>query len=137
MRQDGSRGCSAALATEERERGKGLFFLRTLSARRGAATEENEGEMLPIEMLWKLREMKEGGHDRVGLEALAGRLSRRGGSTPPEGDLAARFTGLRREGKMRAPLRGKGDRGDVGGVADRVEEPTWSPSYGPPPLPTA
>jgi len=39
----------------------------------------------------KMREKKRGARERVGLEALAGRLSRRGGSTPPEGDLGTRL----------------------------------------------
>jgi hypothetical protein len=82
-----------------RERKRQGIIFSPYSLRRGAATEENERETLPIEMPWKLREMKEGGHDRVGLEALAGRLSRRGGSTPPEGDSAARFTGCGEKGR--------------------------------------
>lgn len=73
----------------------------------------------------------------MGLEALAGRLSRRGGSTPPEGDFSACLRGLSGERGGWAPLYRKGDRGGVGGVADRVEEPTWSPSRGPPPPPAA
>lgn len=38
-------------------------------------------------------EEKEAQHRRVGLETLAGRLSRRGGSTPPEGDFELRVYG--------------------------------------------
>lgn len=52
--------------------------------------------MLPIEMKEAQRKREresdgeeKGGPDKVELEALAGRLSRRGGSTPPEGDFGA------------------------------------------------
>lgn len=68
-------------------------------------------EMLPIEMEQakreKERERKRGerGPDKVGLKALAGRLSRRGGSTPPEGDFGACLRGLSGNGEVGTVVR--------------------------------
>lgn len=60
------------------------------------------------------------------FEALAGRLSRRGGSTPPEGDLGAR---------RKAGVRGEGHRGPRHGVGGTGKNE--APSRGPPPPPAA
>lgn len=47
----------------------------------------------------------ERGSDKVRLEALAGRLSRRGGSTPPEGDFGACLRGYRGTGRLGTVVR--------------------------------
>lgn len=78
-------------------------------------------------------EEKEAQHRRVGLETLAGRLSRRGGSTPPEGDFELRVYGggkIPKEGKVgQRASRGKGDsEGIIRGVGtERVERAYVSP----------
>lgn len=141
MRQSGSRGLLGRDRVDgdgdggigykrDKERQGDHFFPRTL---RGVA-KKGAREMLPIKVV-------EGGPDRVGLQALAGRLSRRGGSTPPEGDFGACLPGGRGRGAMwgrwGTVVREEGSRGGVGGVANRVEEPTWSPSRGSPPPPAA
>lgn len=131
---------TAASATREKRRGQGdYFFPRTLSAAR-----KEGGERDAAHQGGGSRRV-EGGPDRVGLEALAGRLNRRGGSTPPEGDFGACLPEREGKGERRGAtwgrwgtvVRKEGSRGGVGGVANRVEEPTWSPSRGPPPPPAA
>lgn len=110
---------------EEGEAGRELFFFSVLSPYDG-----RERGRCCLSRWWKLREMKEGGTRQGGVGSAGWQVesSRRLDATG--GGLGCTFHGLRRGKEMWAPLCGKGDRNDVGGVANRVEEPTWSPSYG-------
>lgn len=77
--------------------------------------------MLPIEMEETERKSEcgeeERGPDRVGLETLAGRLSRRGGSTPPEGDLGARLRELSGNGEVGCTVV-QGGKGGTEGITE-------------------
>lgn len=147
MRQDGSRGCEAAATStaasttrerdreRKRERGRegDYFFLRAFFSPQ-RAIEEGEREILPIEMVEakkerkKERERRKGGPDRVGLEALAGRLSRRGGSTPPEGDFSARLRELSGNGEVGHRCAGRG----IAEVWEGWWRTGWKSQRGPP-----
>lgn len=105
-----------ATRVAQRERGGLHFFpLFLLIAGRRRFVGEEEG---PIKVEEGIRGPR--------FEALAGRLSRRGGSTPPEGDLGAR---------RKAGVRGEGHRGPRHGVGGTGKNE--APSRGPPPPPAA
>lgn len=105
-----SAASAAASVTREREKERhrggegqagGLFFSFPYFPY-GAAQQKGARERCCLSRWRRQRERERGGPDRVGLEALAGRLSRRGGSTPPEGDFGARLTGGKKTGGRRA-----------------------------------